>query len=142
MMGLDGGKALRWGDWEAGFILTVIIDDVVDANPFVSSGVQRIKGLVSRPFPPVCRVRGTVRGSWYRASFNVEVLVISVEWSFAPIDFLKPTSGCPIIRVPQCRIHPHRLHPWVWDSPVFIVLVNSDRKLIHVEPAFISFYIT
>lgn len=132
---LNASKALWWGEWVPWLISTVIIDDMVHTNPPVPSGFHGVKSLICSPLPPVSRVRGTVRWSWHCTPFNVKVFVVSVERCFAPIDFLQTTPCGPVICFPQCRIHSHRLHPWVRNPPPLVVLVHSDRKIIHVESA-------
>ena len=132
---LNAGKALPWGHWVPWLIFTIVIDHVVHTNPLVPSCFNGVKGLVCSTFPPVIRVRGTVSRTWHSAPFDVEVLVISVEWCFVPIDFLQATPCCPVICFPQCGVHSHGLHLRVWDSPCLVVLVYSDGKIVHVEAA-------
>lgn len=132
---LNASKALWWGHWEPWLILTIVIDNMVQTNPPVPSCFNGVKGLVCSPFPPVTWVGGTVCRSWHCTSFNVEVLVVSIEWCFAPIYFLQSTPCGPVICFPQCRIHSHCLHLWVWNPPSLVVFVYSDWKIIHVESA-------
>lgn len=108
---------------------------MVHSNPPVPSSFNGVESLIFSPLPPVSWVGGTVSWSWHCAPFNVKVLVVSVEWCFAPIDFLQTTPRRPVICFPQCRIHSHRLHLWVRNPPPLVVLVHSDWKIIYVESA-------
>lgn len=79
-----------WGcDWVARLIGAVVIDHVVHSDPPVAPCLDGIHELlVCCSFPPVVRVGGTAHGARNLASFNIKVLVVSIEWCFAPINFL------------------------------------------------------
>jgi len=132
---LNASKALWWGDWVPWLISTVIIDDMVHTNPPVPSGFNGVKSLICSTLPPVSGVGSTVSWSRHCAPFNIKVLVVSVEWCSAPIDFLQTTPCGPVICFPQCRIHSHRLHLRVRNPPSLVVLVHSDWNIIYVESA-------
>lgn len=132
---LDAGETLGWGHRVPGFISTVIVDHVIYTNPFILSGFEWVKFLVSCSLPPVSGIRGTDSGSWHGASLNVKVLVVSIEGCFAPVNLLKPASCSPVVRFPQRGIDSHGLELREWDVFRFIVLVDPNGHIIHVEAA-------
>lgn len=130
---LDSCHALRWGNGEPWFVGAVIIDHVVHTNPSISSSLVRCELTVCSSFPPIVRVGSTIWRSWHGASFNVEVLIVCIEWCFAPIYLLQTTPRRPVIGFPQGWIHSHRLRFWVWNPFGFVILVHSNWHLIHRE---------
>lgn len=97
---LYAGDALRRGDRVAGLVGAIVIDHVVQTNPSVTSGLQRSERLVGRAFPPVVGVRGALGWPRHCAPLYVKVLVISVEWGFAPIYLLQTTPCGPVVSFP------------------------------------------
>lgn len=123
----------RWGIRVPGLVGAVVVDHVVHPHPFVPLGFLRVELLVCCTLPPVARVGGAVGWPRHRTPLDVKILVVGVEWGFAPIYLLQAASRRPVVRFPQSRIHSHGLEFREGNSPGFVVLVNPDRHFIHVE---------
>lgn len=136
---LDACKTLRGRIGVARLVGAVIVGHMIHANPSVSSSFNGAELFVRSTFPPVSDVGGTSGWSGHRTSFNIEVLVVWKERSFAPVYLLYSSSGCPIIGFPQCWVHSHRLRLGERNSFCFIVLVNSDGYVIHIKPVDIRY---
>lgn len=83
-----------------GLVGAVVIDHVVCAHPIVARSLHRAELLVGCALPPVSSVGCTAGGPRHLAALEVEILVVGVEWGFAPIYLLEAAPRRPIVGLP------------------------------------------
>ncbi|MFS7973620.1 hypothetical protein Hanom_Chr09g00858761 [Helianthus anomalus] len=84
---LDTIHTFRWLNRVPLFIGAVIVDHMVQTDPSVPTGCNRIKLLVTRTLPPISLARCTSTWAWCRTPLNIKVLVICIKGCFAPVNF-------------------------------------------------------
>lgn len=96
----DSSYAFRWGHRVPGLIGAVVIDHVVCAHPMVARSLHRAELLVGCGLPPVVSAGRTTGGPRHLAALEVEILVVGVEWGFAPIYLLEAAPRRPVVGLP------------------------------------------
>lgn len=93
---------------------------------------------VNRVVPPVSgRVRGALGDadrSIKLAGSRPEPPAFRHEWRAVPVDLNQPSSGCPVISIPQAGVHSHALLVRVRDPLLLVVSEHSDWQPVDIPP--------
>ena len=113
-------------------VSAVVVDGELLSNPPQSPPLISIKVLELLLIPPSLTLCGTELGLHRGlAAVDVEAPVGGYEGSLSPVGLFQPSSGGPIVGVPETRVELHGLVEWELHSQVFAVLEHSDWDVIH-----------